>query len=119
IGLIYVLIVAAGLVMYVIRGVYWSILDECRVPAAVTGIAIGIISFFGYLPDTFLPQISSAIYTNFGDNVGGANNAYFVVTAVIGLLGAGAAMYFTLLLRRRAAAEALDIKAAPESVTGA
>ncbi|MCB5276047.1 Inner membrane protein YihN [Arthrobacter sp. SO5] len=119
IGLIYVLIVAAGLVMYVIRGVYWSILDECRVPAAVTGIAIGIISFFGYLPDIFLPQISSAIYTNFGDNIGGANNAYFVVTAVIGLIGAGAAMYFTLLLRRRAAAEALDAKAAPEPVMGA
>lgn len=119
IGLIYVLIVAAGLVMYVIRGVYWSILDECRVPVAVTGIAIGIISFFGYLPDIFLPQISSAIYTSFGDNVGGANSVYFVVTAVIGLIGAGAAMYFTLLLKRRGAVEALEAKAAPESAMGA
>lgn len=107
IGLIYVLIVAAGLVMYVIRGVYWSILDECRVPVAVTGIAIGIISFFGYLPDIFLPQISSAIYTNFGDNVAGANNVYFVVTAAIGLIGAGAAMYFTRLVKRRATTESL------------
>ena len=119
IGLIYVLIVAAGLVMYVIRGVYWSILDECRVPIAVTGIAIGLISFFGYLPDIFLPQISSVIYTNFGDNVGGANSVYFVVTAVIGLIGAGAAMYFTLLMRRRAAAEALKEDASPDSVVGA
>lgn len=107
IGLVYVLIVAAGLVMYVIRGVYWSILDECRVPVAVTGIAIGIISFFGYLPDIFLPQISSVIYQSFGDDVASANNVYFIVTAVIGLIGAGAAMYFTLLVKRRAAAEAL------------
>ncbi|MEJ1156629.1 MFS transporter [Microbacterium marmarense] len=105
IGVIYVLIVAAGLVMYVIRGVYWSILDECRVPVAVTGIAIGIISFFGYLPDIFLPQISSAIYTSFGDNVAGANNVYFVVTAVIGLVGAVAAGYFMVLMKRRATLE--------------
>ncbi|MGP4033678.1 MFS transporter [Pseudarthrobacter sp. 1C304] len=119
IGLIYVLIVAAGLVMYVVRGVYWSILDECRVPVAVTGIAIGIISFFGYLPDIVLPQISSAIYTNFGDNVGGANSVYFVTTAVIGLIGAGASMYFTMLMKRRAAAEASQAKVSPESVIDA
>lgn len=119
IGLIYVLIVAAGLVMYVVRGVYWSLLDECRVPVAVTGIAIGIISFFGYLPDIVLPQISSAVYTSFGDNVGGANSVYFVVTAVIGLIGAGAAMYFSLLLRRRTAAEALEPEPAANSVVEA
>jgi hypothetical protein len=89
------------------------------VPVAVTGIAIGLISFFGYLPDIFLPQISSVIYTNFGDNVGGANSVYFVVTAVVGLIGAGAAMYFTLLMRRRAAAEALKENASPDSVVGA
>ncbi|MGZ0711716.1 MFS transporter (plasmid) [Coraliomargarita sp. W4R53] len=115
IGIIYVLIVAAGLVMYVIRGVYWSILDECRVPVAVTGIAIGIISFFGYLPDIFLPQISSAIYTSFGENVAGANSVYFVVTAVIGFIGAGAAGYFMILMKRRAAAEAIGVQSAPNA----
>jgi len=105
IGLVYVLIVAAGLVMYVIRGVYWSILDECRVPVTVVGIAIGIVSFFGYLPDLLLPKISNAIYTNFGDDVAGANNLYFIVTAVFGLIGAATAVYFAVLMKKRASLE--------------
>ncbi|WP_427008588.1 MFS transporter [Pseudarthrobacter sp. H2] len=105
IGLIYALIVFAGLIMYVIRGVYWSILDECRVPVSATGIAIGVISFFGYLPDIVLPQISSTIYSAFGDNVAGANSLYFVITGVIGLIGAVAAAYFAVLMKRRKMAE--------------
>lgn len=115
IGLVYALIVFAGLVMYVIRGVYWSILDACRIPVAVIGVAIGIISFFGYLPDIVLPQISSAIYSAFGDDVAGANNLYFIVTAVFGVIGAAAAAYFAVLVKKRQAAEA----SRPDSVVGA
>jgi MFS family permease len=111
IGLVYGLIVAAGLVMYVIRGVYWSILDECRVPVAVVGIAIGIVSFFGYLPDLLLPKISNAIYTNFGDDVAGANNLYFIITAVFGLIGAATAVYFAVLMKKRASLEQTEAEA--------
>lgn len=101
VGAVYVLVVLVGLFMYVIRGIYWSLLDDCRVPVAATGIAIGIISFVGYLPDIVIPQISSAIYTAFGDNVAGANNFFFAVTGGIGLVGALAAGYFAVLMKRR------------------
>lgn len=100
-GLAYVLVVVVGLFLYAIRGIYWSLLDDCRVPAAATGIAIGIISFVGYLPDIVIPQISGAIYTAFGDDVAGANNLFFLVTAGIGLVGAAAALYFAVLMRKR------------------
>lgn len=100
-GLAYVLVVVVGLFLYAIRGIYWSLLDDCRVPAAATGIAIGIISFVGYLPDIVIPQISGAIYTAFGDDVAGANNLFFLVTAGIGLVGAAAAVYFAVLMRKR------------------
>jgi MFS family permease len=112
IGVIYTLIVAAGLVMYVIRGVYWSLLDDCRVPVAATGIAIGVISLFGYLPDVFLPQVSSVIYNNFGDDVAAANNLYFAVSGGVGLIGAGAAVYFSVLMKRRKALEAIELQTA-------
>jgi len=105
IGLVYVLVVLVGLFVYVIRGVYWSLLEDCRVPVAATGIAIGLISLVGYLPDIFLPQISAAIYTAYGDDVAGANNLYFLITAGIGLVGAGAAAYFAILVKRRKVAE--------------
>ncbi|TFB59985.1 MFS transporter [Cryobacterium sp. Sr3] len=106
IGLVYVLVVLVGLFVYVIRGVYWSLLEDCRVPVAATGIAIGLISLVGYLPDIFLPQISAAIYTAYGDDVAGANNFYFLITAGIGLVGAAAAAYFAILVKRRKVAEA-------------
>ncbi|QIM16164.1 MFS transporter [Leucobacter insecticola] len=110
-GLIYVLIVAAGLLVYVIRGVYWSVLDETRVPPAVVGIAIGVISFFGYLPDLIIPWISNAIYNGFGDDVAGANDVFFIVSAGIGVIGALAAMYFSLLVKRRKTQDTLTAPA--------
>jgi predicted MFS family arabinose efflux permease len=106
IGIVYALVVFTGLFLYVIRGVYWSLLEDCRVPVAATGIAIGLISLVGYLPDIFLPQISSAIYTSYGDDVAGANNLYFLITAGIGLAGAVAAGYFAYLIKKRRVAEA-------------
>ncbi|TFC63811.1 MFS transporter [Cryobacterium sandaracinum] len=111
IGLVYVLVVLVGLFVYVIRGVYWSLLEDCRVPVAATGIAIGLISLVGYLPDIFLPQISAAIYTAYGDDVAGANNLYFLITAGIGLVGAAAAAYFAILVKRRKVAEAAQAEA--------
>jgi MFS family permease len=105
IGMVYAVVVLVGLFVYVIRGVYWSLLEDCRVPVAATGVAIGLVSLVGYLPDIFLPLMSAAIYTAYGDDVAGANNLYFLITAGIGLAGAGAAAYFAVLVKRRKVAE--------------
>lgn len=109
-GVVYVMLVVAGLLMYVIRGVYWSLLDECRVPVLVVGLAIGFVSFFGYLPDVVIPFVSGIIYTSFGEDVATANNVFFLVSAAIGLLGAGAAFYFHTLMKKRTAVEAAQEK---------
>ncbi len=106
IWLVYVTVVFAGLLMYVIRGVYWSLLEDCRVPVAAVGIAIGFISFFGYLPDIIIPRISEFIYNTFGDDVAGANNAFFLVVAGFGLFGAFTAAYFAMRMRKREKVEA-------------
>lgn len=111
---VYVLVVFVGLFLYVIRGVYWSLLDDCRVPLAASGIAIGLISFIGYLPDIILPKISSTIYSAYGADVAGANNLYFLITAGIGLVGAIAAAYFAVLVKKRKASEAADAGSSAE-----
>ena len=103
--LVYATVVFAGLLMYVTRGVYWSLLEDCRVPVAAAGLAIGFISFFGYLPDVFVPRISESIYNAFGDNVAGANDLLFVVIAGFGLIGAVTAAYFAIRMKRRQKAE--------------
>lgn len=103
--LIYATVVFAGLLMYVIRGVYWSLLDDCRVPPSAVGFAIGIISFFGYLPDIVIPKISEIIYDSFGENVAGANKLFFAVVAGFGIIGAVSSLFFAIRMRKREVAE--------------
>lgn len=47
-----------GVMTYAIRGLYWSLLDQCKVPAEIMGLAIGLVSVLGYSPDAVLPLIN-------------------------------------------------------------
>lgn len=80
-----IIVVALGIFLYMIRGTYWSLLGLSKIEVAMMGTAIGVISFIGYLPDIILPQLNSFLWATFGDQ--GGYNAYFVVSAVLGLLG--------------------------------
>lgn len=86
------LILITGLVLYIIRGTYWSLLGEAKIDAAVMGTAIGVISFIGYLPDMIIPNLNSFLWNSFGE--AGANKAYFIVSMAIGLVGAVLAIRF-------------------------
>jgi len=77
--------VVLGIFLYMIRGTYWSLLGQSKIEVAMMGTAIGVISFIGYLPDIILPQMNNFLWATFGDN--GGYNAYFIVSAVFGLLG--------------------------------
>ncbi|MDF1618021.1 MFS transporter [Petrocella sp. FN5] len=77
--------VVLGIFLYMIRGTYWSLLGQSRIEVAMMGTAIGVISFIGYLPDIILPQMNNFLWATFGDN--GGYNAYFIVSAIFGLLG--------------------------------
>ncbi|PKM65745.1 MAG: MFS transporter [Firmicutes bacterium HGW-Firmicutes-2] len=77
--------VILGIFLYMIRGTYWSLLGKSKIEVAMMGTAIGVISFIGYLPDIILPQMNNFLWATFGDN--GGYNAYFIVSAVFGLLG--------------------------------
>lgn len=83
----YAVLAGAALFFYCIRGVYWSLLDDCRVENKITGTAIGFASLVGYLPEIFVPMFSSFIVLSLGDTAG--NNGFFTgiaVTAVVGVI---------------------------------
>lgn len=80
-----VIMVALGIFLYMIRGTYWSLLGLSKIELAMMGTAIGLISFIGYMPDIILPQLNSFLWATFGDQ--GGYNAYFIVSAVFGILG--------------------------------
>ncbi|NIZ18929.1 MFS transporter [Entomospira culicis] len=91
-ALIFAIIILVGLANYTIRGVYWSLLQFLNIPATLLGMAIGLISFLGYLPDILLPGISSYIYGQFSSDK--ANIIYFIISATVGIIGLLFVLYF-------------------------
>ncbi|MDR3494667.1 MAG: MFS transporter [Ancalomicrobiaceae bacterium] len=85
-------VIVLGISTYAIRGLYWSILDDCRIPTRAVGLGIGVISMVGYTPDIFLPQINAALVAAY-PGVAGAQY-YFDFIAICGLIGAVAAFTF-------------------------
>ncbi|WP_118180030.1 MFS transporter [Paraburkholderia phosphatilytica] len=89
------LVLFIGVLTYAIRGLYWSLLDRCNVPAPVTGLAIGLISVLGYSPDVFLPLINGWLTTNYPGVAG--YQMYFGYVAAVSAVGGVAG----LVLRSR------------------
>lgn len=83
--LFYALIVCGGAFIYAIRGTFWSLLNDCKIEDKIIGVAVGFISVLGYLPDILLPIFNSYLFTVFGDESG--YNAYFISSAIFGLVG--------------------------------
>ena len=98
------LIVLLGIFLYAIRGTYWSLLGDYKIDALILGTAIGVISFFGYLPDIILPGFNSMLWTTFGAK--GGYNAYFLSSAVLGLIGVVLVFIFGVMTKKdKASAE--------------
>uniref|UniRef100_UPI0035671D79 MFS transporter n=1 Tax=Ilyobacter sp. TaxID=3100343 RepID=UPI0035671D79 len=62
----FALFILLAIMLYAIRGLYWSLLGDCRLNNAILGLSIGIISFIGYLPDMIIPKINSVLFGTFG-----------------------------------------------------
>ena len=48
------LVIALFAAMYAIRGVYFSLVEDLKVPTAISGAAIGFASVIGFAPDAFI-----------------------------------------------------------------
>ncbi|WP_210713467.1 MFS transporter [Pseudomonas sp. MWU349] len=97
-GLLIGTVIFIGLMTYAIRGLYWAILDTCRIPLRITGLAIGIVSVVGYLPDTFIPLINGYLTEHFPGALG--YRLYFGYIAAVGALGTLAAIVLRARVKR-------------------
>lgn len=90
------LVVLIGLMAYTVRGLYWSLLGDCRIDPKILGLAIGCISFIGYFPDIIIPNVNIWLFKTLGDH--GGYNGYFVFCATAGVI----AIAITLIFKRLA-----------------
>ena len=88
------IVVMIGFMVYAVRGIFWATLESCEVPNSVKGLAIGVISTIGYAPALYLPALNNYLLEAY--SVKQSYVIYYLVIAVMGLLGA----FSALLLRR-------------------
>lgn len=79
---------------YMVKSIYYSIMDEALIPRDLTGAASGIISFLAYVPDAFI-TIMVGVWLD-QDPVGGFNKLFFFM-ALCGV----AAIICAVLINRR------------------
>lgn len=97
-GLFQPIIILLGIFLYAIRGTYWSLLGDLKLDALILGTAIGAVSFIGYLPDIILPSFNTFLWATFGDM--GGFNAYFISSAILGIIGVGLVFVFRNIINK-------------------
>jgi len=87
-------VAGASACIYAIRGLYFALFGEARLPVAWTGAAAGLVSAVGYTPDIFMGPLSGYLL----DGWPGETGHQLVFGAVAAFAAAGLAA--TLLFRR-------------------
>lgn len=86
-------------VVFALRGIYFSLLEQGGIPIAVTGIATGIVSVIGYSPDIFMPTLGGMILDAYPGTVG--YQYLFLFVSALSFLGLMAAYVIYLRIQRQ------------------
>ncbi|MEE4329580.1 MAG: MFS transporter [Wenzhouxiangella sp.] len=89
-------VAVVALAIFAIRGIYYALLEQSRIPLHLTGISVGAISMLAYTPDIFAALLSGWLV----DTQSGVHGyrIYFgimTVAAVVGLVATLAIAYRT------------------------
>ena len=70
-----------------LRSLYYALFEESKVPAAVTGTAVGLVSVLGYTPDIFVSYTGGVLLDRSPGLSGHQHYFYFLAAfAAIGLI---------------------------------
>jgi MFS family permease len=89
------IVLGTSLAIYGLRGLYFALFREARVPLAVTGSAVGLVSVIGYTPDAFMGPLMGVLLDRSPGELG--HRHVFAVVAGFGALG----VVLTWCFRRR------------------
>ncbi len=102
INLLLLLIINSGIVylaMYMIRALYYSLLEEGDIPLAISGTAVGLIATFGYIPEFFVPMVGGRLLDLFPGTAG--YRYLFILTAVLIIVGYFVTVYWMKITREK------------------
>lgn len=93
------IILVLSFFIYAVRGTYWSLMDDCKVNPAIIGTALGFTALLGYLPDIVIPLFNTYMFNTYGPN--GGYNAYFIGSAIMGIVGVVLIAIFMMMIKAR------------------
>jgi nitrate/nitrite transporter NarK len=99
IQILYANIIISYVGVFGLRGVYFALLEETRVPTRLTGTAVGVISVVGFTPEIFFGPISGRILDHAPGLAGHQN--YFLFLTGISAAGVITALVLISLLKKR------------------
>ena len=88
------IVVATG--TYAIRALYFSLMQEGRIPIVLTGTAVGVISVVGYTPDIFASPVIGYLLDTYPGIIG--HQYVFSMLVVFSIVGLWASMRFNKLV---------------------
>ena len=82
--------------MYGIRGIYFAVMEEARIPLISTGAAVGIISIIGFTPDVFMGPLMGFLLDKYPGAPG--HQYVFLVLSLFLSINKTPSLLFTLML---------------------
>jgi nitrate/nitrite transporter NarK len=83
-------VAVVALAIFALRGIYFALLEQSRIPLHLTGVAVGVISMLAYTPDIFAAMLSGwLVDTQPGT---GGYRIYFGIMAGAAVAGLAAAL---------------------------
>ena len=88
------IVVATG--TYAIRALYFSLMQEGRIPILLTGTAVGVISVVGYTPDIFASPVIGYLLDTYPGIIG--HQYVFSMLVVFSIIGLWTSLKFSKLV---------------------
>ncbi len=97
-GILVLIVIATSVGIYAVRGVYFAVFEEAKVPLALTGSAAGIVSVIGFTPDIFMGPVTGYLLDTYPGEKG--HQYVFAVLALFAFIGLIASFLFYRVVRK-------------------
>jgi len=92
------ILISTSAAVFALRGLYYAMMEEGRVPFGDTGSAVGIVSVVGYTPDIFMGPLMGFLLDRWPGELG--HRYVFAVLAFSAMVGLVASILFWRIVRR-------------------
>lgn len=93
-------VLVSCIAVFALRGLYFAVFEEAKIPLGVTGTAVGLVSVIGYTPDIFTYLVAGILIDRSPGLAG--HQHYFMFLAAFAAIGAIASLAFARLVKRPA-----------------